>query len=122
MALIRHHFPESTLDKAVGRHKHRLGIWRSEYNRGLLVGRPPAVFSVSYYNGKPVDATGKELKDAELVERQKRFLVIGSSTISLKAVNGGTITLEVQGASEAVTVRRSSEVEGRTEHINSSAD
>lgn len=110
MEMIRRHFPTSSLDKAVGRHRNRLGIWRSEYNRGLINGRPPAVLSVAYYNGKPVDATGKELSDAELMERQKRFLVIGPSTISLKAVNGGTITLEINGPT-AAAVRRCSEAE-----------
>ncbi len=109
MALIRHHFPDSTLDKAVGRHKHRLGIWRSEYNRGLLVGKPRAVFSVAYYNGKPVDATGKEMSDVELERRSKGSIVIGTTTISLKAVDGRSVTLEIKGDTSATFVQRCGE-------------
>lgn len=62
--LIRNHFPESMIDKRVGRHKNRLGIWRSDYNVGRL--GIPQCFAFSYYDGKEVSATGRRLSRSEI--------------------------------------------------------
>lgn len=61
--LIRIHFPESLLDKRVGRHRNRLGIWRSEYNRGRL--GAPTHKSTPYYNGHSVNAFGKKIESSK---------------------------------------------------------
>lgn len=46
-AIIRKQFPQSKLDVAVGRHKDRLAIWRSEYNRNRM-SEPRQCVSVAY--------------------------------------------------------------------------
>ena len=46
-SIVRRHFPNSKLDVSVGRHKNRLAIWRSEYNRGRMFFQP-SKRSVSY--------------------------------------------------------------------------
>jgi len=79
--VIRRHYPTSLLDRKVGRHRDRLGIWRSEYNRGRLGGTAPKVFSVAYLNKKPVTPWGNELdltwfnkRNTETKQKYEQFL------------------------------------------------
>lgn len=64
---ILEHFPNCNLNNPVGRHKQRLNIWRSEYNRGRFY-LPPACFSFRYCNGMPVDSRMTPLS-AEVIDR-----------------------------------------------------
>jgi hypothetical protein len=50
--IIREHFPQSKLDVPLGRHKDRLAVWRSEYNRNLLPS-PATQRSVKHVSVKP---------------------------------------------------------------------